>query len=142
LTAEQLYNFYREMGDRVHPDDRVSDSRYQHVIVGSGVVGAVFAVILGVLIFRVGPAHVPLTPKVLMARLVFIATGAVLGAAAAFTFAPVRFLRGRSGRGWMRLVGTERPVIARIVCSICTLLFLGFLAGMAWSAWSHARRGF
>jgi hypothetical protein len=138
----RLFKFFQEMGDYVNPDDGVSNAGYHHVIVWSGgILGTLFAVVLSGFIFRGGPGHKPLPPKVLLAPLIFFAMGAVFRSATACTFAPSRFLQGPAGRKWMKLIGTESIVTARVVCSIFTLIFLSFLGLMAWAVWSDIQRG-
>ena len=72
--------------------------------------------------------------------LMFAVEGMVFGVSVACLFAPREFLTGPVGQKWMRLIGTESIVAARIVCLLITLLFSGFIALVAWGAWSDLQR--
>ncbi|MEI8381890.1 MAG: hypothetical protein WCJ09_17305 [Planctomycetota bacterium] len=68
-----------------------------------------------------GPQKPPLT-VVLIFPLLGGAGGALLGSGAACLFAPKEFLTGPIGLKWMRLIGTENIIAARIVCFVASVI--------------------
>jgi hypothetical protein len=78
--------------------------------------------------------------KVLLAPLMFAASGLIFGVAVACLFAPRAFLTGPVGRRWMQLIGTRNVIVARVVCSIFTLLLLGIICLFILAAWLDMQR--
>jgi hypothetical protein len=67
----------------------------------------------------------------LLAPFLFAAMGSVLGAASSIAFVPNSFLAGPMGQKWMRLIGTNSLLVARIVCSIFLILTLAIVSVFA-----------
>jgi hypothetical protein len=57
-------------------------------------------------------------PMLLFSPVLFGIIGLLLGAAIACLFAPEQFLTGPIGSKWMKLIGTESVLVARLTCFI------------------------
>ncbi len=65
-----------------------------------------------------------------VAPVLFGVGGAFFGIAIACLFAPRDFLAGLVGRKWMKLIGTENILVARIVCALLGVVGLLPLVAM------------
>ena len=145
--AFHALNFFREAADYVEVDDAAivetgadasRDVSIHKRIVAAGIVfgllGAASGVAMIVLAAKTGRNHKE-EESFLLAPLIFAVMGCLLGPAAAITFVPTRFLTSPVGQRWMRLVGTESVVAARIICSIFLVLLVAIVAVFGAIAW-------
>jgi hypothetical protein len=139
---KQLFDFFSSIENYVEPDAEGIGSRFHRfIIILSGLCGVVLAVVFTFVIFALRPEGQPFPPKYLLAPAIFFMFGVISGVSVSCTFAPSSFLNGPAGRKWMKLIGTESVVVARLVCGCFTILFLGFIGVMIWAVWSDIQRG-
>jgi hypothetical protein len=148
----QLLGFFKEANKYTSPDEdavvKAGSEAPRHasfhrrivtVSVIFGLMGAALGV--GMIVLAVGQkAAQEDGAKILLAPLVFAATGLVFGVSVKCLFAPRSFLVGPVGQKWMKLIGTDSTVVARVVCLLFTMLLLGLIALMGWAAWSDMQQ--
>lgn len=161
MALFQLFKFFAELPKYVSPDeahlrelgvDAARHASFHRRIVRSAVIAGCLGAGLGISLIAVGARtdnkdtrSVPANrsdnsgASVLLAPLLFAAMGIVFGTATGCLFAPRAFLEGPGGQRWMRLIGTQSILVARIVCLCFTLLLLAFICLMTWAAWTDMR---
>jgi hypothetical protein len=140
-----LLNFYRTAVEYAEPDSAALEQagesgaihaayhrRIVQVSCWFGVIGTVLGVVLALVM--VGQARSGKDLKgVLLAPFVFGAAGLLFGTALACLFAPRAFLTGPLGAKWMKLIGTDNVVVARLACAAFGLVVMApfVLLGLA-----------
>lgn len=136
-----LFDFFSKLGEYADPGPEGAGSRYyRFIIVFAGISGLVVSAIYTWVIFSGWADGQSLPLRAIFAPAIFFAIGAVGAVSVSCAFAPSSFLQG-PGKKWMRLIGTEKLVVARIACGLLSALFLGFIALTIFSAWSDHQRG-
>ncbi len=149
----QSIDFFREATRYLSPDEngvsQAGENARKHVSVHRiivavsaffGLVGAGLGI--GVLVLAAGDKVAAKDlGKLLLAPPMFAIMGIVFGLVVTCLFAPRDFLSGPVGQKWMKLVGTESVVVARIVCFLCLMPYVAFLVLVIWAAWRPGPAG-
>ena len=137
-----LFNATRQISDTANAAPPAGDSadteaqhhsRYHKRIVFVGGCFATLGVILGLITAVVVASDVKSGKDVkgmLLAPVMYGAGGFVFGMAIMCLVAPRAFLSGPVGRPWMKLIGTESVLVARIVCLLFGLVVTLPLVGL------------
>jgi hypothetical protein len=142
MAVGQFFEFLRSATTYVHPDTDALEQAggaapryltYHRRIVAVGILGGVIGVIAGI----VGAVFVAQEPRagkephmVLLFPVITCVAGLLIAASLACLFAPREFLTGPLGQKWMRLIGTERVFVARVVCFILGVLLPALFIAM------------
>ena len=137
-----LFDAIRQISDTANATPPAGDpadadvqhhSRYHRRIVFVGGCFAALGVILGLITSVVMASDVKSGKDmkgVILAPVMYGAGGFVFGMAIMCLVAPRAFLTGPVGRPWMKLIGTERVLVARIVCLLFGLIVTIPLVGL------------
>lgn len=138
---KMLYEFYSNVEDFVKSDTAGTGGRYQHIVIAAGGLWGVIMALISLVILVCYAKPQAFRLGYLLSPAILFMIGAIAGVSVTCTVAPRSFLSGPAGRKWMKLIGTERVVVARLVCGCLSILFVGLLVLFAWAAWSDLQTG-
>ena len=108
-------------------------ARYHHRIVFAGSCFAALGVVTGLLsaVAAVSGDKHARPGGLLIAPLMFGAGGFVFGMSMMCLVTPKPFLTDPVGRPWMRMIGTESPLVTRITCGLFGLIVTAPVVGIS-----------
>ena len=139
MAIRQLFVFLDHAVGYIQPDPEaveqttnISELLYHRKVVLAAAILGALAAVAGAIIaaLEIGGGKDKGIKPLILFPIVFGIVGIIVGSAVACLVAPQAFLTGPVGQKWMKLIGTNSVMTARVICAAVIIAIVGFAPGM------------